>query len=386
MTRPLLVQTHWSDFDSFAALIEDPQVGLVARARREFDDVVLVCGDDPRNERVHEFARAAGVSCFAGDDADVGLRFAACMAHFGFTRAARALAHHFAVDFGCVEESFGLLESDGTQCVVLPCDFDLRFGCDVFTASFLDEARAVAIEADGTHRRRLRHTPWGAADLAPERFELSHQGRVPEWDRERLDEIRTIVNALYPERSRKEAMPLPGYEHAVELLPAETRRVLDVACGWGDGTAFLARGFQSVTGADHDLDQIRRNTEAHPTASFTAGDATDPSLFDEASFDAIVSIHSMEHFQDDARFLDGCRRWLRPGGRFVLEVPLVMETPFRDIDVPIGDGHVREYRVESLLDLVGEHFDVRRSFGVARGLYLPLERARNAVMLELLRC
>ena len=96
-------------------------------------------------------------------------------------------------------------------------------------------------------------------------------------------------------------MPLPGYEQAAGLLPPGTQRVLDVACGWGDGTALLARQFAAVTGADYDAEQIRENVEAHPAASFVAGDATDPSLFAESSFEAIVSIHSMEHFPDDER-------------------------------------------------------------------------------------
>ncbi len=381
--RPLLVQSHWSDFDSFGALITDPKVGLVARAKKVFEEVVLVCGEDSRNERVHEFAREMGVHSFAGHDRDVGLRMSACLEHFGWSRAARALAHHFTVDLDSVLRAFDQLEREDSQYVMLPTDFDLRFSCDVFHADFLEVARRVTAEAEPAHRQRLTHTPWAAAELAPERFSLSQFTDVPAWGRERFQEVRATTNALYPENSRKTAMPLPGYEQAVELLDSGTKSVLDVACGWGDGTALLAERFDSATGADYNAAQVERNREAHPGASFLSGDATSPELFRQASFDAIVSIHSMEHFQDDRAFLNACAHWLRPGGQFILEVPLVMDSPFPGIDIPLGEGHVREYRVPALLELVETHFEIERIFGVSRGLYLGVERARNAVMLAL---
>ncbi|MFT5285257.1 MAG: SAM-dependent methyltransferase [Planctomycetota bacterium] len=381
--RPLLVQSHWSDFDSFGDLVTDTDVGLIAKAQRAFEDVVLVCGEDSRNACVHEFAEQAGIKSFAGDDRDVGLRMSACMESFGWTRAARALAHHFTVDLDSVTRAFELMEREESQYVMLPKAFDLRFGCDVFSAEFLDEARKVTEAAAPSHKRRLTHTPWAAAELAPERFKLSHFTDVPAWGIERFHEIRATTNALYPENSRKASMPLPGYEQALELLSPGVERALDVACGWGDGTAFLAKHIASATGADYDAEQISLNRNDHPAAHFVSGDATDTNLFEPNLFDAIVSIHSMEHFQDDRAFLRAVSHWLKPGGQFVLEVPLVMDSPFPGIDIPLGEGHVREYRVAELIDLVGELFQVDLAFGVSRGLYLEVDRARNAVMLAL---
>ena len=275
------------------------------------------------------------------------------------------------------------MEREESQYVMLPKEFDLRFCCDVFSAEFLDEARKVTEEAAPSHRRRLTHTPWAAAELAPERFKLSHFTEVPAWGVERFREIRATTNALYPENSRKTAMPLPGYEQALELLEPKSQTVLDIACGWGDGTALLAEHRAAATGADYDEAMIARNRTAHPGARFVSGDATSPELFPPASFDGIVSIHSMEHFQDDVAFLAACAHWLRPGGQLVLEVPLVMDSPFPGIDIPLGDGHVREYRVPALLERVAPWFEVERAFGVSRGLYIEVERARNAVMLLL---
>ncbi len=404
LQRPLLIQAHWSDFDSFRDLIEHPQLGLAARAKSNFDDIVLVTGEDGRNSCVHEFARKIGIQSFAGDDVNVGLRFRQCMQHFGYSQAARALAHHFAVDFTTVQRCFDLLESEASQYVVLPTDFDLRFACDVFSSSFLDTAEQItesngslapdnfaaeapaacnSIRSSPGRLRRLRHTPWASVDVDPSRFELSYLREPLILGPNTYAQVRSHTNALYPERSRKQAIPLHGYEQALELLPAKSERVLDIACGWGDGSALLAQHFPNVTGADYDGDQIASNRAAHPNASFCRGDASDADLFPTHSFNAIVSIHSMEHFQRDDLFLDACRRWLRPNGYFVLEVPLIMTYPFPHTDEPLGEGHVREYTVDGLRELVQQRFDIVLELGVSRGLYVDVSRARNAIMMLL---
>lgn len=257
----------------------------------------------------------------------------------------------------------------------------------MFTAGFLARARTAASERTGPLRRRLRHAPRAAADLAPERFRLVEHDRVPARGADVFERLRAATNALYPERSRRVAVPLPAYEQAALLLEGEggaVREVPDVARRHGDGTALLARLFPHVVGAGYDAAQVARDAALNPGVAFRAGDATDPGLFAPRSFDAIVSIHSMEHLEDDRAFLRACRTWLRAGGRFVLGVPLVMERPFAGIDTPLGEDHVREHRPSALLELVREEgFDVLAAFGVARGLYLDLERARDAALLLL---
>jgi SAM-dependent methyltransferase len=115
-------------------------------------------------------------------------------------------------------------------------------------------------------------------------------------------------------------------------------------------------------------------------AEFQVGDALEVDL-PRGAFDAVVSVHTMEHVADDARFLARCAEWLAPGGRLVLEVPLHSRRPFVDVATPLSPDHEREYEVPALLALVGERFDVTATYGVARGAYLPLERARSAALI-----
>jgi SAM-dependent methyltransferase len=386
-SSPLLIQTHWSDFDSFDAVIRKEPWSLAPRAKAAFERVVLLCGDTPENDVVRSYAEEVGVECFAGDNDDVGLRVSQCLDHLGTRYAARVLLYHFMVDLDVVARSFELLdEHPEADHVHLPGDLDVKFAADVFTRSFIETARAVAAEADGPLERRLRFTPWSAAEVAPERFHPIALDRVPFYDESYFWKIRRFVDEHWPERRNKAGMPQSTYLQAATLLPEGTRTVADIACGWGDGTAVLARRFGGAVGVDYEPDQIVSNVERHRGVEglgFRAGDATDPALFPESEFEAIVSIHSMEHLDDDRAFLRCCHRWLAPGGHLILEVPLLLRYPFPEVGLPLGEGHKREYVVADLLDLVREWFVAEECFGVSRGMYLPLDRARNAVMLHL---
>jgi 2-polyprenyl-3-methyl-5-hydroxy-6-metoxy-1,4-benzoquinol methylase len=77
---------------------------------------------------------------------------------------------------------------------------------------------------------------------------------------------------------------------AADLKPGQ--RVLDVACGNGNGSLAAARRFCDVTGIDYVpmlLDEARKRAEAEGlTVDFREGDAEDLP-FEDASFDAVSS-------------------------------------------------------------------------------------------------
>jgi len=107
------------------------------------------------------------------------------------------------------------------------------------------------------------------------------------------------------------------------------RRVLDVACGEGYGSALLADVAASVTGVD-----IAQETVAHArdryagraNLRFEQGSAASLPLPD-AAYQAVVSFETLEHLPraDQPRMLAEIARVLEPGGIVILSAPNPVE-------------------------------------------------------------
>lgn len=96
-------------------------------------------------------------------------------------------------------------------------------------------------------------------------------------------------------------------------------RVLDLGCGSGVPVAHrLAAAGLRVTGVDISEVQVRRAARHVPEAEFLHLDAVD-AVFEEASFDAVVSFYALIHLplSQQPPLLRRIAGWLRPGGRFV---------------------------------------------------------------------
>ena len=110
-----------------------------------------------------------------------------------------------------------------------------------------------------------------------------------------------------------------------EMGPFRGRRLLDVGCGNGAQTVRMLERFDLVVGLDvvpEHLQELAGFLRQQPRIQAAAV------LYDgermplpDASFDAVMSIETLEHVADEARTLAEIRRVLQPGGTLVLSVP-----------------------------------------------------------------
>ncbi|MDR2710292.1 MAG: methyltransferase domain-containing protein [Burkholderiales bacterium] len=125
---------------------------------------------------------------------------------------------------------------------------------------------------------------------------------------------------------------IPGeivYEHWHRYAFAQTlargRRVLDVACGEGYGSALLAASAASVVGIDVSDEAVRHasaNYGAHSNLRFLQASAASLPLEDR-SVDVIVSFETIEHLPQalQASMIEGFARVLAPDGMLILSSP-----------------------------------------------------------------
>jgi SAM-dependent methyltransferase len=108
-------------------------------------------------------------------------------------------------------------------------------------------------------------------------------------------------------------------------------RVLDVACGSGGPARWLARETgAAVVGVDRNRHAVRAAAEAarreglDALVRFQEADAGQPLPFDDACFDAVVCVDSINHLPDRAAVLRDWHRLLVPGGWALFTDPIVV--------------------------------------------------------------
>jgi SAM-dependent methyltransferase len=136
-----------------------------------------------------------------------------------------------------------------------------------------------------------------------------------------------------------------AYRLCAPLLPAG--RVLDLGCGVGHSFGELAP--RETVGVDLDpavLVGQERETHAADMRSLP---------FAAASFDAVISVHSIEHVPDPERVLAEIVRVLKPGGRASLVTP--NRLTFGRPDEIIDPYHYVEYDAGELQALCSSSFE-----------------------------
>jgi SAM-dependent methyltransferase len=150
---------------------------------------------------------------------------------------------------------------------------------------------------------------------------------------------------------------------------ARGRRVLDVACGAGYGTALLARTAAAVTGADISEAAIAHARAAYgalPNARFECVPCTRLPLAD-ASVDVVVSFETLEHIAEQEAFLDEAARVLAADGVLLLSCPNKLE--YSDKRGFANEFHVRELYREELARLLGTRFPELAWYGQRPAFY-----------------
>ncbi len=100
--------------------------------------------------------------------------------------------------------------------------------------------------------------------------------------------------------------------------------LLDAACGTGYGSNILKKAHpEQIVGVDISPRTVAYATKNYGDEScmFRVSDVTQMDGFDEASFDAVVSFETIEHFEQPFLFLEHIHRLLKKDGKLILSTP-----------------------------------------------------------------
>jgi SAM-dependent methyltransferase len=108
--------------------------------------------------------------------------------------------------------------------------------------------------------------------------------------------------------------------YALATRFAQGRRVLDLGCGTGYGTADLARVASTAVGVDLAPEAIAYAVSHYPSAQFLECSAS-AVPFPQASFDLVTAFEVIEHLRDWRALLAEARRVLEPNGVLLVSTP-----------------------------------------------------------------
>ncbi|MBC7922092.1 MAG: methyltransferase domain-containing protein [Ferruginibacter sp.] len=138
-------------------------------------------------------------------------------------------------------------------------------------------------------------------------YDLWHQGRHE--DRP-LDEM-----VLYPWHRN-------GLSLLKDVAQLKNQQVLEVGCGAGDFSIYLAKHGANVTAIDFSEEAIRiaqlKSATQAVQVDFVVKDAQDLSSFPTGTYDVIFSFECLEHLPDPQRMVKECYRVLKTNGKIIL--------------------------------------------------------------------
>jgi 2-polyprenyl-3-methyl-5-hydroxy-6-metoxy-1,4-benzoquinol methylase len=142
------------------------------------------------------------------------------------------------------------------------------------------------------------------------------------------------------------------YRYRFALAYVQGKRVLDIACGEGYGSAALQQaGAVSLTGVDISLAACEHAAKRYGIQT-KLGDAKKIPLPDK-SLDVVVSFETIEHTDNPNLFLDECARVLVPGGKLVISTP---NLDSRDASGTKNPFHLKELSAEEFVAALKKRF------------------------------
>ncbi len=135
---------------------------------------------------------------------------------------------------------------------------------------------------------------------------------------------------------------------------ADGQRVLELGCGWGSLTLWMATHYPAsrITAVSNSTTQratIERLAAARGLENVTVITADMNNFKPEGQFDRVVSVEMFEHMANWTALLSNIRAWLAPEGRLFLHVFTHRKAPYRFDHADPGDWIAQHFFTGGLM-------------------------------------
>lgn len=152
------------------------------------------------------------------------------------------------------------------------------------------------------------------------------------------------------------------------------RDILDIGCGQGYGSNYLAGFARQVTGIDYNQEVIdyARDKYRNNNLTFEVLNVKDFACL-KKQFDIICSFQVIEHIADAAKLLSDISSLLNYNGTFICSTPNRLDASPGSIK-PLNKFHIKEYLLTEFREILKTSFKDVKIFGLKRGKRLNFYR------------
>lgn len=152
-----------------------------------------------------------------------------------------------------------------------------------------------------------------------------------------------------------------------ERLVNETsgKKILDVGCGTGIGSGYLATKGFSVTGIDIDSESIKWGTAKKLHRNLVLIEGQGERLpFDDETFDVVIAFECIEHMDSPYAFVLEAKRVLKPDGILICSVPYCIGDVLAELLHGVSNPyHIQRFTPQTMRHLLSRCFVIQTEWG-----------------------
>jgi ubiquinone/menaquinone biosynthesis C-methylase UbiE/spore coat polysaccharide biosynthesis protein SpsF (cytidylyltransferase family) len=347
-----------------------------------YRQIVVAAPDIPKSTVFLDIAQETGVNSYLGSSENVLERLIGAIESVQGEVFAKIIGQQYFIDIDLLKKMIEFLIANKLDYVQAPDGFDVHLWGEVATIYALKRAEKENSDFSGKEKKIWQVRP--LTYIRTHDFKTGVYENVPFYSDSRLLEMREIAKKIYTkERTSKEAMNLNTsvgnailnrYRLATNYIKSEDK-VLDIACGYGYGSALLVEKASQVIGGDYSAEviELAKKHYNQENLNFQIEDITSIS-FPNDSFDVVVSMETIDHV-DEYSCLSELNRVLKAGGTLIISSHQNLHG-----HIPIVPWHLKEYSLQEFKRVLKKYrFEVIKIYGEKLGIISEDERGEYMI-------